>query len=255
MLSIENLSKRFGGLQVINNVSFHVKEGEIHSIIGPNGAGKTTLFNLITGLYQPDQGKINFHGTSLIYKKPYKIARMGISRTFQNIRLFPEMSVIQNVTIGQSTRFDIGIRSIFTNPFKKLKDEEGLIHQLDLVNLTTKKQMLAKELSYGERRRLEIARALATGCQLILMDEPAAGMNPDESAQLNEIILKIRDSGVTVLLIEHDMSVVMQISDTVTVINFGEKIAEGQPKLVKENPLVREAYLGKEEEDEAFVRS
>jgi branched-chain amino acid transport system ATP-binding protein len=251
MLKIERLYKSFGGLDVIKNVSFEVKQGTIHSIIGPNGAGKTTLFNLITGIYKPDQGDVQFRSLSISGKKPHEIARMGISRTFQNIKLFPDMSVMENIMIGQSTRLNIGISSIF--PFQGKKQaalREELEQLLELVKLTEKRYMKAKTLAYGEQRRLEIVRALSSGADLLLLDEPAAGMNPDESSELNELITRICNSGKTVLLVEHDMSVVMNISDTVTVINFGQKIAEGSPEDVKQNNLVREAYLGKEEENE-----
>lgn len=251
MLKVEGLYKSFGGLDVIRNVSFEVKQGTIHSIIGPNGAGKTTLFNMITGLYKPDKGDILFRSHSISRKKPHEIARMGVSRTFQNIKLFADMSVAENIWIGQSACVNIGIRSLFPVSRKASAAlREQLERLLELTKLADKRHMKAKHLPYGDQRRLEIARALASGADLILLDEPAAGMNPEESAELNGLITRIRDGGKTVLLVEHDMSVVMNISDTVTVINFGEKIAEGTPEEIRLNALVREAYLGKEEEDE-----
>lgn len=250
MLKVEGLHKSFGGLDVIRDVSFEVKHGTIHSIIGPNGAGKTTLFNLITGIYKPDKGDILFRTRSISRNKPHEIARLGVSRTFQNIKLFADMSVIENIWIGQSARVNVGIRSLFPGQRKmQTALREEVERLLELTKLADKRHMKAKNLAYGEQRRLEIARALSSGADLILLDEPAAGMNPDESAELNALITRIRDSGKTVLLVEHDMSVVMNISDTVTVINFGEKIAEGTPQQIKNNVLVREAYLGKEEED------
>jgi branched-chain amino acid transport system ATP-binding protein len=249
MLKIQSLSKRFGGIQVIDGLDLEIKAGTIHSIIGPNGAGKTTLFNLISGLYKPDAGEIRWNHTLLNSLKPYQIARLGISRSFQNIRLFQHMSVLENMRMGQSMRISSGLSSLvpFIHSKKRRKLDEELEQIIQMMRFDAKKHLLASELSYGEQKRLEIGRAICTGSKLILLDEPAAGLNPEESLQLNDLILQIRDSGVTVLLIEHDMSVVMKISDEITVINFGRKIAEGKPHEVRCHPAVLEAYLGQEE--------
>ncbi len=225
MLNIQNLSKRFGGMDVISGLNLHVKAGRIHSIIGPNGAGKTTLFNLITGLYKPDSGDIRFEQTLLNPLKPHRIAKLGISRNFQNIRLFSHMTVEENLRMGQGTQISFGLSSLipYLHGNKRQSLEGELERVLDLLCFERKRDLPASQLSYGEQKRLEIGRAICSGAKLILLDEPAAGLNPEESAQLNEFILTIRDHGVTVLLIEHDMSVVMKISDIVTVINFGQK--------------------------------
>lgn len=239
MLSLQSITKRFGGLTAISNVDLKVEQGMIFGIIGPNGAGKSTLFNLITGLVRPTMGKICFQGTEITDFPSYRINRMGISRTFQNIRLFQGMSVLENVLAGQLQQ-----RLSFTDSNKLRKPEE----LLELLGLAAYRHVFAGELPYGHQRRLEIARALATGAELLLLDEPAAGMNETETAELISDIRAIRESGCTVIVIEHDMGLVMTLSDRVAVLNFGEKIADGSAGEVRSNPTVVEAYLGEEVE-------
>lgn len=248
ILKIDNIKKNFGGILAVDGVSLEIKEGEIVSIIGPNGAGKTTVFNILTGVYTTDEGTIVFNGEEIHNKSPIHIVKAGISRTFQNIRLFSDLRVIENVLIGSHLNTKYGIfSSIFrTKKFKNEEDRETIraIELLKSIGLDYRRDEYAANLPYGEQRKLEIARSLATGAKLILLDEPAAGMNPKESAELMEFIRKIRIMGYTVLMIEHDMSVVMNISDRIYVIDHGKPVANGLPEEIAKNKNVIKAYLG-----------
>ncbi len=248
MLKIEGIKKSFGGILALDGVSLELNEGEIVSIIGPNGAGKTTVFNILTGVYTLDEGSIIFKGEEIQNKAPIHIVKAGISRTFQNIRLFNDLRVIENVLIGAhlNTKYGFFSAIIRNGKFKEEEDRETLraIELLKAIGLDHRRDEYASNLPYGEQRKLEIARCLATGAKLILLDEPAAGMNPKESAELMEFIKKIRTMGYTVLMIEHDMSVVMNISDKIYVIDHGKPIANGLPEEIAVNEDVIKAYLG-----------
>ena len=248
MLKIEGLKKSFGGIHALDGVSIELNEGEIVSIIGPNGAGKTTVFNILTGIYTLDEGKILFKGEEIQNKPPTHIVKAGISRTFQNIRLFSDLRVIENVLIGAHLNIKYSFfQGIFrTKRFREDEERESLraVELLKSIGLDHRRDEYASNLPYGEQRKLEIARSLATGAKLILLDEPAAGMNPKESAELMEFIKKIRTMGYTVLMIEHDMSVVMNISDKIYVIDHGKPIANGLPQEIAVNEDVIKAYLG-----------
>ncbi|GAB3033643.1 ABC transporter ATP-binding protein [Nocardioides flavus (ex Wang et al. 2016)] len=253
ILEVDQLTLRFGGLTALDNVSFDIKEGEILGLIGPNGAGKTTCFNAITGVYKPTSGTISFRGESLAGKKRFEITQSGIARTFQNIRLFPTMTALENVLVGADAQHSTGILSaLFRLPKHRREEEAGHRRAMELLRfmgLHTKADELAANLSYGDQRRLEIARAMATNPKLICLDEPAAGFNPQEKRVLMDLIRKVRDQGFTVLLIEHDMRLVMGVTDRIVVLEFGKKIAEGTPAEIRDNPAVIAAYLGVEEED------
>ena len=250
LLEVKNLSKSFGGIKAVRDVSIGIEENGISAIIGPNGAGKTTFFNLLTGIYKPDTGEINFAGRSLIGLRPDQVNAAGVARTFQSIRLFANMTVVENVMVGMHTRLNISIiNTLFRPPAFREQEEHVRDKASDLlkfVGLAGKGDEVSRNLPYGDQRRVEIARALASDPKLILLDEPTAGMNPNESAAAMSLFRRIRDAlGITVVLIEHDMRVVMGISEHISVLDYGEKLAEGTPEAIRSNTRVVEAYLGR----------
>jgi branched-chain amino acid transport system ATP-binding protein len=251
MLEIKQVSKNFGGLQVLQSIDLKIPQGGIFGLIGPNGAGKTTVFNLITGLLEVSAGEIFFNGNSLNGLPPHRITTMGIARTFQNIRVFKEMSLIDNVVVGMHEHLRYGFVSLLLKlPVfreREVKARQRALELLSWVKLDHKSEQLAESLSYGEQRKLELARALATEPKLLLLDEPVAGMNSNEKAELMTEILNIKQRGYSIFLIEHDMRFVMGLCDRIVVLNFGKVIAEGTPDQIKKNPEVIEAYLGQDE--------
>ncbi|WP_423215980.1 ABC transporter ATP-binding protein [Streptococcus equinus] len=251
LLDVKNLTKNFGGLTAVGDVTMHLNEGELVGLIGPNGAGKTTLFNLLTGVYEPSEGSVTLDGTLLNGKKPYKIASLGLSRTFQNIRLFKDMTVLENVLVGMANQNKPYLLSSFLRLPKFYQSEDALrqkaMELLAIFDLDGDAETLAKNLSYGQQRRLEIVRALATQPKILFLDEPAAGMNPQETAELTQLIRKIKEEfNITIMLIEHDMSLVMEVTERIYVLEYGRLIAHGTPDEIKNDQRVIEAYLGGE---------
>jgi branched-chain amino acid transport system ATP-binding protein len=248
MLKVENLTIKFGGLTAVDKVNFEIEQGSIFGLIGPNGAGKTTCFNMITGVYRPTGGRVIFNGKEIQGMEPYKINVLGIARTYQNINLFKKMTVLENTLVGFHTQSKAGLAAaIFRLPGQRKEEaaiREKSMEILRFMGLAEKAGLPASGLSYGEQRRLEISRAMASNPALLLLDEPAAGMNSKEKADLSNTIQRIRDRGITILLVEHDMKLIMKVTHTICVLNFGKKIAQGEPEYIQNHKEVGEAYLG-----------